>query len=93
MTADAVARQPEANVIVKTTFSVYEVDREQCRIRRLVSDHEPTPRQGPDGQWRSYEDLRYMADGMFIIWGHTYSGIAQGTLTSPILEINGVPAQ
>lgn len=90
MTSEALARQPEPTVIIKTTFSVYEVDRENCRIRRLTSDHEPTPRQGQDGEWRGYEDLRFMNDGMFIIWNHTYSGIAQGTLTSPIVEIAGV---
>lgn len=90
MTAELVAQHPDPTAIIKTEHSVYEIDKDRCRVRRLTSDHDPTPRQGEDGDWKGYEDLRFMADGMFIIWGFTYSGIAQGTLTSRILEINGV---
>jgi hypothetical protein len=37
--------------------SVYEVNTDSKQIRRLNGSKDPTPRQGPDGQWRSYEDI------------------------------------
>lgn len=37
--------------------SVYEVNTDSKQIRRLNGDKDPTPRQGPDGQWRAYEEI------------------------------------
>ncbi len=34
--------------------SVYEVDTESKKIRRLNGKADPTPRQGKDGEWQSY---------------------------------------
>lgn len=36
------------------TGSVYEVDTEGKKIRRLQGKKDPTPRQGKDGEWRGY---------------------------------------
>lgn len=35
--------------------SVYELDESQKRIRRVSGKEPPTPRQGPDGEWREYD--------------------------------------
>ena len=42
-----------------TTYSgsVYEVNTDSKQIRRLNGVKDPTPRQGPDGQWRTYSDI------------------------------------
>ena len=37
--------------------SVYEINTESKEIRRLNGKNDPTPRQGPDGQWRKYVDI------------------------------------
>lgn len=37
--------------------SVYEVNTDSKQIRRLNGAKDPTPRQGPDGQWRAYEEI------------------------------------
>ena len=37
--------------------SVYEVNTDSKQIRRLNGAKDPTPRQGPDGQWRAYSDI------------------------------------
>lgn len=37
--------------------SVYEVDVTNKKIRRLSGTTDPTPRQGEDGEWKSYEDF------------------------------------
>lgn len=44
-------------VFVTSTGSTYEVDLENKRIRRLSGEHDPTPRQGRDGDWRSYLEI------------------------------------
>lgn len=37
--------------------SVYEADTTNKKIRRLTGKNDPTPRQGEDGQYKSYESL------------------------------------
>lgn len=39
------------------TGSLYEVDPDAKRIRRITGVDAPTARQGPDGEWRDYERL------------------------------------
>lgn len=37
--------------------SVYIVNTDSKKIRRLNGVNDPTPRQGKDGEWRSYQEL------------------------------------
>lgn len=64
--------------------SIYEVDEENRRVRRLTGEHEPTPRQGPDGQWKdflSYDDIHI---GLMFVW--EFDGpIAKTTVTSRVI--------
>ena len=53
--------------------SVYEVNTDSKQIRRLNGVKDPTPRQGPDGQWRAYKDVYpnpiVVGAGVVIVWG------------------------
>lgn len=66
---------------VKTiSGSLYEVDEQQKRVRRLYGAKNPTPRQGKDGDWRTYVSLSHIGESLFIMWNDE----GQGTLTSAI---------
>lgn len=56
---------------VYTENSIYEVDEEDNRIRRVNSNHEPTPRQEEDGVWQEFGTVEGLEEGspMLIIWG------------------------
>lgn len=72
-------------MIIRTENSIYEVDPNDRRIRRLSGKKEPSRRQGEDGQWRFYEILHLGSIGepMFV----DYLGDGCGTLTSHVMEI------
>lgn len=81
-------------MIFKTLNSTYELDRENSRIRRLEGLDAPTPRQGPDGEWKTYATLTPVVEpvvpsdetprlSFFIDW----DGEGHGTLTSPVQEV------
>lgn len=80
-------------MIFKTvTDSLYEVDRENSRIRRVTGNREPTKRQGSDGEWREYENITDVGVGgpVLIHWKHAQPVVAGAlpcTLTSPVKEI------
>ena len=68
--------------------STYQVDLESHRIRRVgnASALPPTPRQGQDGQWRGYHELRRAPFpsgevSIAIVWAPA----GACTLTSPLL--------
>jgi len=70
--------------------STYELDLENSKIRRLSGTHEPTARQGQDGQWRSYLDITEPEVGpsLFICWSYDEaSGRAESTMTSSVTAI------
>jgi hypothetical protein len=59
-------------MIFKTkTGSVYEVDAEANKIRRLQGKNAPTSRQGQDGDWKQYEYISppKVGSGVTIVWG------------------------
>jgi hypothetical protein len=66
-----------------TTFSgsVYEVNTDSKQIRRLNGVKDPTPRQGPDGQWRAYRELVpdpvKVGLGVVIVWGEETALMAE----------------
>lgn len=79
------------HVHVRTRNSLYEVDRENKRVRRLTSNHDPTPRQGPDGEWTSFEEVVGLQPGvsMVIIWSQE-DAVPKTTRTSTIQSVQRV---
>lgn len=75
-------------MIFVTSNSTYEVEHDLSRIRRLVGSSNPTPRQGKDGEWRTYEAISPIEIGtiVLIVWSTTGSKI-EGTKTSPVQHI------
>jgi hypothetical protein len=77
--------------------SIYEVNEEEKKIRRLSGTNQPTERQGQDGEWKVYESLCSSSFGLLkeeepavIVWGfdelgNNGSGILKTTVTSPIV--------
>ncbi len=58
--------------------SVYEVNTDSKKIRRLNGVKDPTPRTGKDGEWRSYEDLVCKKGSSAIIfWGQETALLAE----------------
>ncbi|MDZ7577316.1 MAG: hypothetical protein U0904_03975 [Candidatus Nanopelagicales bacterium] len=79
---------------VRTLNSVYELDLDSRRIRRMASDHEPTPHQSdtPDGAWKDCLDVAICDDGLMIVWRVDHEdglAITRRTFTSPIMSIDG----
>lgn len=72
--------------------SVYELDQDNKRIRRLSGVKDPTPRQGADGQWKTYVHLKTEPEpgnDLYICWsvGDGEGGSDRCTVTSRIEEI------
>ena len=59
--------------------SVYEVNTDSKQIRRLNGVKDPTPRQGPDGQWRAYSDITPVKVGnsVAIFWDQETALLAE----------------
>jgi len=59
--------------------SVYEVNTDSKQIRRLNGANDPTPRQGKDGQWRTYSEITpvKVGSGVAIFWGHDVPLLAE----------------
>lgn len=61
--------------------SLYEVDEAERRIRRIQGMKKPTPRQGEDGEWRTYTSVNItIGESLFILWNMD----GQATITSPV---------
>jgi hypothetical protein len=81
--------------------SVYEVNTDSKQIRRLNGVKDPTPRQGKDGQWRTYSDITSVTvgSGVAIFWGHDVPLLAEteeqlksmgGGIAAPITTTSSV---
>ena len=68
------------------TQSIYEIDKENCRVRRITGKEKPTDRQGKDGEWREYFSISNVKLGksMMICWKVNEDGTYNCTTTSPI---------
>jgi hypothetical protein len=66
-----------------TQNSIYEVDEANRLVRRVVGKNDPTPHQGPDEVWKSYQSLQVEPGGILIIWGIN-DGVLETTVTSPV---------
>ena len=75
--------------------SLYELDEENCRVRRLLGVKDPTPRQGQDGEWTQFTEASAVIVGepVAFLWsmGSVDSNggfvIAKTTLTSSVTKI------
>lgn len=74
-------------MIYKTeTGSVYQVDEPGKRVRRLSGTAAPTPRQGQDGEWKTYASVEVLNTSIGRQLWVDWTGAGNGTLTSPIVE-------
>ena len=71
---------------VTTANSTYEINDADHLIRRVLGANDPTPRQGMDGQWRSYVELMPHFGGLLIVWGTNDDGTSACTWTSVIVS-------
>lgn len=76
------------------TGSQYELDTEGSRIRRMsnAEGREATPRQGPDGEWKTYLScgFPYVGGECVIVWrvDDTEDGpLSRCTFTSLVTEV------
>lgn len=70
-----------ATEVIKTMFSIYEVDYEGRRVRRIKGVTAPTPYHGPDGGWQPFLRLIDWGSRLEIHWDERRS-----TTTSTILS-------
>lgn len=70
-----------------TSNSKYEIDLEKCQIRRLEGIANPTPRQGPDGEWKRYLTLSDVRVGQEVLIGWELDGVLKATMTSPVTSV------
>ena len=84
--------------------STYEVDMEKKQIRRLNGKLDPRPRQGKDGEWKSYASIVNLQVGSaaVIFWNPETTPLLEGspkeafpsTVTSKVVSIEDIcPAQ
>lgn len=76
----------EGNLVVRTENSAYEFDQEQKLMRRLAGTNDPTNPLYPDGEWRPYDRIEYLAVGHRALIVYP-SG--KGKLVSTVRDIHG----
>lgn len=68
---------------ITETGSVYEVDSDNKRIRRLNGNSDPTIRQGKDGEWKSFESIEISVnESAVIFWNPKTTPLLEGSLPS-----------
>lgn len=75
---------------ITASGSMYEVDTDAKKIRRLIGKDNPTPRMGKDGEWRSYREVHpwplQKGQSVVIAWG---SDVELQEETKAIVEAGG----
>ncbi len=78
------------SIFFETRNSIYELDPDQHRIRRVSGVNDPTLRQGDDGEWQTYLTISEVVVGsiVVIVWEYNVEdGSAKGTNTSIVQQI------
>jgi hypothetical protein len=75
---------------ITTDFSIYEVDFGNNRVRRVSGVNKPTPRQGADGEWKTYMSVSMFDHGLIFQWGWNANGTARCTHTSSIKSVKEI---
>lgn len=79
---------------VLTAYSMYEVDLANNRVRRLAGLNDPTPRQGPDGEWQQCKDIYMTQDStLLFVWSDNGDGTKRCTETSHVLRTEEIPSE
>lgn len=68
-----------------TANSVYEVDEEARRVRRVYGDNPPTDRFAPEGEWKTFQSVSEAAGGLVFTWPSDGPG-ASHTWTSRVVK-------
>lgn len=73
---------------ITQTGSIYEIDQQSKKIRRLYGKLPSTERQGLDGEWKTYSHLTDVVVGkpVVIVW-EVIESVAKSTVTSVIKDI------
>jgi hypothetical protein len=77
-------------LIVRTeSGSVYEIDTDAPKCRRLSGVHDPTPRQGYDGLWKDvkYVDVPEVGEPIVFVWD-IVDGVIKMTVTSVVVSVD-----
>ena len=77
------------------TGSCYEVNQDSKQIRRINGVKDPQPRQGKDGEWKTYADLMIkVGASAYIFWDPKMTPLLEGsdggapaTVTSTVMSI------
>lgn len=86
----------ETMIFQTESQSVYEVNTDSKQIRRLDGIHDPLPRQGKDGEWKSYWAISpiKLNHSVVIAWEDTVPGSSKpdehrvrSTMTSLVVKI------
>ena len=76
-------------MLIWTTFSAYEVDGVERRVRRVLGDKPPTERTGTG--WRSYREIQVeVGKPALILWEITADGVLQTTVTSNVIAVENL---
>lgn len=75
---------------VSTQTSMYDVDIEGKRVRRVAGVDPPTERQGEDWVWRPFVNIWLKDRGIVFQWGWNENGSANCTWTSDIVAVEEV---
>jgi hypothetical protein len=70
----------------KTQFSTYEVDWTNLRVRRMEGQLNPTPRQGPVGEWQNALRIGVGWGNCLVFVWRIEDGVAKSTITSQIVS-------
>lgn len=86
---EASNNRPQVVAYATRSGSVYHVDYANKRVRRLQGNRPPTDRQGPDGEWKSFEDVIETSDGALgFVWrvdSEPGRVVFRSTVTSPVV--------
>ena len=82
---------------ILTENSMYEVDRDNGLVRRVLGMNPTTEYIGTEGVWRPYHSAEIVGDLLVIIWGYNPDkGALETTITSPVQEtytVESTPGQ
>ena len=87
------------SILTTQSGSVYELDLDNKRIRRMVGKHDATERQGKDGEWKRFAGVSTprLGEALLIIWRYDLDDegrtVARSTMTSAVTHVNGVQSQ
>ena len=74
-------------MLIQTENSIYEIDSEHNRFRKLSDITENTQRTGKTGAWRTFTEVKVEVGSPCLIIWYYEDGVAKSTMTSIVKEI------